>query len=273
MVIIGHMSKDIIVINGKIEICAGGSAYYAAFPAKYLNINFLVITKLALEDYYLLDDFWTNGIPVLTIADKKSTVMEDRFEKQNEYIRKSIVKSVASPFKLSEIPIEKAKIFYFAGLIYGEISESLIVRLAARGRIALDIQTYLRHLTDKGKIVMTSWKLKKKYLSHIYYLKADMEEAQILTNMKKINSIINYIIGLGVKEVIITDSKGVYASDGVNTYFYSFGTYSIEGRQGRGDTCFAAYLSARLSKGIKESVEISAEITSKKLQKRGPYLG
>ena len=46
MVIIGHMSKDIVIIDGKTEVCSGGSAYYAAFPPKYLKVNFLVITKL-----------------------------------------------------------------------------------------------------------------------------------------------------------------------------------------------------------------------------------
>ena len=273
MVIIGHMSRDIIVIDGKTEICPGGSAYYAAFPPKYLNIKYLVITKLALKDYYLLGDFWENSIPVLPIADEKSIVMEDRFEKQGKYIRKSTVKSTASPFSLSEIPVEKAKIFYLAGLIYGELPESLILQLSKRGKIALDIQSYLRNLTEKGEIELRDWKLKEKYLSRIFYLKADMEEAQILTGRKKIDSVISNIISLGVKEVIITDNSGVYASDGKNTYFYSFGEYNIEGRQGRGDTCFSSYLSARLNSGIKESLKISADITSKKLKEKGPYSG
>ena len=273
MVIIGHMSKDIVIIDGKTEVCSGGSAYYAAFPPKYLKVNFLVITKLALEDYYLLEDFWKNAIPVFPIADKYSTVMEDRFKKKDGYVRKSTVISSASPFKLSEIPVEKAQIFYLAGLMYGEIPENLIVRLEERGRVALDIQVFLRHITAKGEIVLRDWKLKRKYLPYIFYLKADMEEAKILTGLDKIDSIAKYIISLGVKEVIITDKNGVHVSDSRNTYFYPFEAYSIEGRQGRGDTCFSSYLGARISKSIEESAKISAEITGRKLKKKGPYSG
>ena len=50
LVLIGHLSKDIIIIDDERKHSAvGGSVYYAAFAAKPAGIQLLVITKLAIH--------------------------------------------------------------------------------------------------------------------------------------------------------------------------------------------------------------------------------
>ncbi|KKK84466.1 hypothetical protein LCGC14_2783070, partial [marine sediment metagenome] len=72
MVIVGHLSRDIIVVDGGRQEATGGAVYFAAFAAKPACSKILVITKLALADVDLLSDFWQKGIPVLPLLSLKT---------------------------------------------------------------------------------------------------------------------------------------------------------------------------------------------------------
>jgi len=110
LVLIGHLSKDIIIIDNERKASSvGGSVYYAAFAAKPAEIQLLVVTKLAIQDYEMLAAFWQHGLSVLPLFCSQTTVMEDIFEKQNHYSRRSRVLSLASPFT--------AEIYLIAGLL------------------------------------------------------------------------------------------------------------------------------------------------------------
>jgi sugar/nucleoside kinase (ribokinase family) len=205
LVIIGQLSKDILVIDGQPrEPALGGSVYYAAFAARPAGVRVLVIPKLALRDWELLSEFWAQGLAVLPIYCSRTTVMEDIFEKERGYARWSRILELAAPFSSEEIPVREAEIFYLAALIYGEIPEPLMAELAER-------------------------------------------------------------------EAVITDQGGVTVSDGARVLFRPFPPYAVEARSGRGDTCFAAYLSWRLRHDLPDSVEHAARITARKLERPGPY--
>ena len=272
LILIGHVSKDIIIIDGERKHSAvGGSVYYAAFAAKPAGIQLLVITKLGIQDYGMLGDFWKNAMPVLPLFCRQTTVMEDIFEKQNNYSRRSRILSLASPFTAEDIPVESAKIYLIAGLLYGEVPETLIEELSGRGKVALDAQTYLRRL-DGPELVHEDWGEKEKYLPLIDFFKADLDEAKILTGEESLEAILEKIHAWGVKEAMITDNPGVTVSDGTARLFAPFPSYNIDSRSGRGDTCFASYLSWRIQHSPAESLEYAARITTKKLQRPGPYI-
>jgi sugar/nucleoside kinase (ribokinase family) len=272
LVIVGQLSKDILVIDGRrAQPTLGGSVYYAAFAARPAGVRVLVITKLALRDYELLSDFWAGGLAVLPVYCPRTTVMEDIFERQRGYSRWSRILELATPFADEEIPVRKAQVFYLAGLIHGEIPESLLVNLSQRGKIALDIQAVLRRLEGE-QVVYRDWEGKEEYLPKVHFLKADMEEARQLTGEQSMEDILARVHGWGVNEAVITDKGGVTVSDGRQAVFRPFPSYSVEARSGRGDTCFASYLSWRLHHDLVESVEHAARITARKLQRPGPYL-
>jgi sugar/nucleoside kinase (ribokinase family) len=273
LVLIGHLSKDIIIIDGERKHSAvGGSVYYAAFAAKPAGIQLLVITKLAIQDYGMLGDFWQQAVPVLPLFCRQTTVMEDIFEKHNNYTRRSRILSLASPFTAEDIPVESAKIYLVAGLLYGEIPEPLIEELSDRGKVAVDAQTFLRRL-DGMELVHEDWGKKETYLPLIDFFKADLDEAKIITGEVSLEAILEKIHAWGVKEAMITDNPGVTVSDGTAKLFAPFPSYNIESRSGRGDTCFASYLSWRIRHSPAESLEYAAQITSKKLLRPGPYIG
>jgi hypothetical protein len=272
MVIVGHVSKDIIVIDHQEQRETGGAVYFASFAAKPSGLRILVITKLAVRDYELLGDFWVHGIPVLPIICSRTTAMIDNFGEGDGYKRTSQIINRAQPFKLRDIPVMNAGVYYLGALMFGEIPEALIEALAGRGKVAVDVQGVLR--VCKGKLlVMRDWKHKNRYLPYIHFLKADLDEARFLTGYKSIEDISKRIHEWGVRELLITEDKGVTVSDGSDIHFLPFREYKIEARSGRGDTCFASYLSYRLNHSLEEALHFCQEITNSKLLAAGPYRG
>ena len=270
LVIIGHISKDIVSIDRRERTETGGAVYFASFAARPAGIRLLAITKLSIHDYLLLDDFWDQGIPVLPIACRRSTAMVDSFAKSSGYKRTSRIISRARPFTISDIPVRRAGIYYLGALMFGEIPETLIEILAGRGKVALDVQGLLR-VPRRGSLVMRDWKHKTRYLPSVTFLKADLDEARLLTGEQSKEDISRKVHEWGVRELIITENRGVTVSNGSGLHFLPFGDYTIEARSGRGDTCFASYLSARLNHTIGEALKHCQEITISKLRAPGPY--
>jgi sugar/nucleoside kinase (ribokinase family) len=136
----------------------------------------------------------------------------------------------------------------------------------------LDVQGVLR-VRKGGSLVMRDWKHKSRYLPRIHFLKADIDEARLLTGYESIADISRKIHEWGVRELVITENRGVTVSDGSTRRFLPFHDYKIEARSGRGDTCFASYLSSRLNHPIEEALQHCQKITISKLRSPGPYRG
>jgi sugar/nucleoside kinase (ribokinase family) len=73
---------------------------------------------------------------------------------------------------------------------------------------------------------------------------------------------------------LLTHRDGVCVFDGGKVHEAAFSGFTLEGRTGRGDTCTASFLVARgRGMGLAEAVAFAAEVTSRKMQYRGPYRG
>ena len=49
------------------------------------------------------------------------------------------------PFRFDELPDVAAKIYHFAGLVYGDFDGALFSEAARHGKVAVDVQCLLRH--------------------------------------------------------------------------------------------------------------------------------
>jgi len=63
----------------------------------------------------------------------------------------------------------------------------------------------------------------------------------------------------------------VYA--GEQAYEVAFTPRSMDGRTGRGDTCFATYVGKRLSASLEEACRFAAAVTTLKMERPGPFRG
>ena len=272
IVIIGHVTSDILVYKGEASGFIGGGAYFSAFAARRSDVRFCVITKLAPKDFGILDGLKKDGIEVTAIPSLRTTSIENVFETDDVDRRKVRLLAQADPFHPEDIPKAETKVYSLTGLFAGEIPDSLIVHLAKKGAIALDLQGKLR-CSEAGTFAFKDWPDKEKYLPLVTYLKADSLESEVVTGTSDREEAAGILHRLGAKEVMITHSSEVILYNGVNMFRAPFNPDNLSGRTGRGDTCFISYVSWRRTHGIEESLRYAAALTSIKMEKPGPFLG
>jgi sugar/nucleoside kinase (ribokinase family) len=272
MVTIGHITDDILNDRGTVSRFIGGAAYFSSFAAKRSGAELLVVTKLAPKDFGLLDGLRQEGIEVIALPGIHTTSIENIFETEDVDRRKVNLLSQAEPFRLEEIPDVQTEIFNLAGLFHGDIPPEMIQPLSRKARVGLDLQCILR--TSAGGIFSwIDWPEKQKYLPCITYLKADSLESRVITGTEDRREAAEILHDWGASEVLITHSSEVLAYDGKEVFATPFNPSNLSGRTGRGDTCFAAYMTRRLNHGIEESLRYAAALTSIKMEKPGPFGG
>ena len=127
------------------------------------------------------------------------------------------------------------------------MSPDFIKSIAARGRVSLDVQGFLRTVANQ-KVVLTDWGEKNEILSCIDILKADDQEMQVITGCTDTREGASLLAEWGVQEVVITSgNKGslIYTSG----EFYdipAFVPHHISDETGCGDTYMAGYLAQRI---------------------------
>jgi len=272
ILLIGHVSKDIIIVKGRTAKTPGGAVYYSSIAAKRSGANVLVITKLAHSDLNLLKEFDNEKIDYLPLNSTQTTSIENIYYTEDLDRRKVTLISRAEPFKLEDIPQDKADVYHLAGLFHSEIPDSLIQPLSKRGKVALDIQGILRH-SEKGELLFKDWSKKYDLLPCVTYLKTDTAEAEIIAGTKDRREAAKILFDMGAKEIMITHSSEVLLYDGKVIYDAPFTPSNLSGRTGRGDTCFASYLAYRLNHSIQESLRYAAALTSIKMETPGPFRG
>lgn len=272
IILIGHVSKDIIIAGGRTTKTLGGAVYYSSIAARRSGAEVLVITKLAENDMNLLEAFTKENIKFVPLTSQETTSIENIYYTKDMDRRKVTLLSQAEPFALKDIPDYDTGVYHLAGLFRGEIPETLIEPLSRRAKVALDIQGILRG-SENGKLLFKDWENKQDLLPFITYLKTDTAEAEIVTGLTDRTKAAEYLYSMGAKEIMITHSSGVLLYNGTKFYHAPFTPSNLSGRTGRGDTCFASYLAYRLNHGIEESLNYAAALTSIKMEKPGAFHG
>jgi sugar/nucleoside kinase (ribokinase family) len=110
-------------------------------------------------------------------------------------------------------------------------------------------------------------------LAEVTYLKVDRAEAEALTGETDLARAAACLAGYGPQEIVLTQSAGVTVFAGGQTYFAPFTPRTLAGRTGRGDTCFATYLAARLTASPADACRWAGAVTTLKQEHAGPWQG
>jgi sugar/nucleoside kinase (ribokinase family) len=272
MVTIGHVTYDILNDRGTVSRFIGGAAFFSSFAAKRSGARLMVVTKLAEKDFGLLEQMEDEGIEVIALPSTHTTCIENIFETEDVDRRKVNLITQADPFRFEEIPEADTKIFNLAGLFYGDIPSEIIEPLARKAAVGLDLQCMLRS-SVRGSFTWMDWPEKREFLPYLTYLKADSLESRIVTGSEDRREAAKMLHDWGAREVLLTHSSEAIVYDGNAVYSAPFDPLNLSGRTGRGDTCFASYMTRRLTHGIEESLRYAAALTSIKMEKPGPFKG
>ncbi|MFQ3620844.1 MAG: carbohydrate kinase, partial [Spirochaetales bacterium] len=104
IVMIGHVSKDIMVFQGKEEKLLGGAVVYSSAAAARSGAKVLVITKAAEEDRSLLEVIKHPNVDILILPTKTTTSIRNEYFSEDRERRKVTLLAQAEPFSLEEIP-------------------------------------------------------------------------------------------------------------------------------------------------------------------------
>ncbi|MDH7487608.1 MAG: PfkB family carbohydrate kinase [Anaerolineae bacterium] len=272
IVMIGHFARDLLVVGGQGTVSSGGAVYYGGIALARLGHRVAVVTRLAAEDFGRLDELREEGILVFAQPAEQTSGIENVYFTADMDRRLCKPLGFAGPFRREDIPDIEAKVFLVGPIMAGEVDLPLVEALAQRGRLALDVQGFVR-VRRGDDLVFEDWPEKEEGLACVDVLKLDSAEAEVLTGQADMHRAVEELAALGPQEIVLTHAGGVLVYAGDRAYEAPFRPRQIAGRTGRGDTCFAAYLGRRLSAPPQEACRFAAAVTSLKMEKPGPFKG
>ncbi len=271
VILVGHLAKDKIVFKGKEREAAGGAPFYGAFPLLRMGKKIGIVTKLKKEDFYISAPLVRElNLSLFVTFTSNTTGIENIYPTDDVDYR--ICKPIerADSFEIKDFPDVKTRVYHIAPLIKGEIEREVIMYLKEKAQIGLDVQGFVR--VQKGEeLVYRDWEEKKEILPLVDFLKTDLKEAEMLTGTDDPLEASKMLSSWGAKEVLITRGEGVSVYVDGEYFEAPFTPSKIVGRTGRGDTCMASYIGARLEMPPKEALEFAAKLTSRKLEIEGPF--
>jgi sugar/nucleoside kinase (ribokinase family) len=272
--VMGHISIDENIYQGKVVGEIGGAVFYSSCASYAIGHKIGILTKLSRKDRKYLEAFNISKEDITALDSRNTTSIRNIYHSADRERRTCTALSVADPFNIDDIPDNiNSQIYHFAGLISGEFNNEMIKYLHNKGKVALDVQGFLRTVGKNREMVFKDWKKKKEYLPYIDYLKTDAAEAEIMTGTKDRKKAAEMLFDWGAKEIMITHNKEVLIYNGKKHYTCPLKPRNLSGRTGRGDTCFSAYITERADKEIKEALLFAAALVSFKMEKPGPFKG
>lgn len=272
ILMVGHFARDQIVVDGQSQIQSGGGVYFGSVALRRLGVGVSVVTRLHPSDFSYLDELREEGVEVFASAAAETSGIENIYSSADMERRVCRPVGFAGRFRAGEIPDLKAKLYMAASIMAGEIDLLLLQSLARRGPVALDAQGFVR-MRVGNDLVFQPWPEMEVGLSSVRYLKVDRAEAELLTGQTNLELAAHQLAGYGPREVVLTEAQGVTVLAEGRIHRAPFRSRSLDGRTGRGDTCFATYLGCRLRYPPDEATRWAAAVTSLKQEKPGPWRG
>ena len=268
--IIGPITIDYDEYQGQVKPILGGPVVFSAYAAQGSGYRVGLLAKLAEADSYVEQLIYLRDITILPT--EKSTSVRVIYPGKDRNTRELLVLSLIDPFCPADIPDVSAACWQIVGNINGQIDFSLFPMLAKRGKIACDMQGFVREVLPDRTVEARDWPEKKEYLPYISYLKADADEAFTMTGESDRAEAARILHSWGAGEVLLTHQSEVLVYDG-EIHRVPFRPLNTSGRSGRGDTTIGCYAAERNKSGVEAALLYTAALVSMKLGKFGPFRG
>ena len=275
LLIVGQPSLDVNTDHlGNTVREIGGAVTYSAYAASSLGHSVLALAKCNPTEVDLPNLFArAANVTLAPCAAESSTSISNTYHTADKERRTCRVISRIPPYTPADLPEERAVIYHIAGLMRGDIEEGVIEAAAKLGDVAVDVQGFLRCVRPDGMMEFEDWPRKRALLPLIRFLKTDAAEAEILTGTQDRRQAAAMLYDMGSREIIITHNTEVLVYDGQAYYTEPLRPRNLTGRSGRGDTCFASYITERLARDIPGALRTAAALVSLKMENPGPFTG
>jgi sugar/nucleoside kinase (ribokinase family) len=113
---LGHYTKDTIVSPQETKTVRGGAFYYGAHVVVKMGLKAAVITRLAEEDFDVVEDLSQIGVEVFATPTAQSTTLKLVYPTQNLDHRTVYNVGSAGPFTAAEVVPVQARTFHITSL-------------------------------------------------------------------------------------------------------------------------------------------------------------
>ena len=271
---VGHVTSESIVVGGhRSDPTVGGTGFFSSFAYRKLGLDTTLVTKVAENDWAdLLTKLEHAGVKIRCLPSAETLRFENIYPSSDPNLRFQNISGFADPLTTDDLVDVIADVFHLGPLAAGDIEPALFAELATRGAVALDVQGLLR-LRQPGQVVLQMASTIRNLVQHARILKADTEEAQLLTGCNSTRDALTELQSWGPSEILITDgSRGsnICSPEGI-WEIPAYPPTDVVDPTGCGDTYLASYVTARL-KGLSpyQSAHIGALAASHKLEYTGP---
>lgn len=268
---VGHYTRDTIVSASGTRIVDGGACNYGANVTVRMGLRTAVVTRLAKDDFHVVDELRRLGADVFLHTTSASTNLRLEYPTSNLDERVIYITSTAGAFTPAEVETLRARAILVGASMRGEVGLDVIQTLSSKdARLAVDVQGFVRVARD-GKLVYEAWPERGQTLAYIDVLKTDAVEAEMLTGQADIRVAARTLADMGPSEIVLTHRGGLLVYANGQYHEARFYPRKLVGRSGRGDTCIAAYMAKRLSAPPAEATIWTAAVTSLKMEAEGPF--
>ncbi len=272
---IGHITLDKVITPKFEAYMPGGTAFYFAKALKnFDHKNFKLVTSLGSTEMGVVDTLRAEGLDVYVIPSRRSVYFENKYgEDMNNRTQRVLAK--ADSFTAENLKDIEAKVFHLGTLLAYDFDLDVIKALAAKGKVSVDVQGYMRKVEGEN-VVHADYVKKREAMPYISILKANEKEMEVLTGTDNPHEAAKILAEWGCKEVLLTfGDKGslIYADD----KYYNIPALpppELVDTTGCGDTYMAGYLYKRsLRASYQEAGTFAAAMCTLKLTKKGPFDG
>lgn len=277
--LIGPVTRDRIVQEDVIYESVGGPVYYQSAVFSAFGVDHTVITVLAGEDKYLLDEL-PPETQIIPFYSEKTMEFENKYSHNDPNHRLQRAKIPHNPIKpdyFTDINLKKFDALILSPVSPYDIPLGTMEYLYKQNvPIYLGAQGYLRRIEDSENIVLKPWKDHENFLKWVKFLFLDEKEAKIIVNNNDLSckQIAMILSGFGPDEVIITRGDRGAVIYSKNKYYKVpvFPPQKTVDPTGLGDTFMAAYLVKKLeTEDPGECAEFASLISSRKMGYKGAF--
>jgi sugar/nucleoside kinase (ribokinase family) len=272
LLMLGHFAVDQVIVDGAAETVPGGGVYYGSVAARRLGAAVGVVTRLREADFPRLEELRAEGVAVFAAPAAETSGIANYYNSADMERRVCVPLGFAGPIQPVDVPDVIAQIYAITPIIAGEVGLPLLKMLAGCGPVALDVQGFVR-VRVGDELLFRPWPEMAEGLRHVTYLKVDRAEAEALTGETDLAAAARKLAAYGPREIVLTESAGVTVCANGEIHFAPFTPRALAGRTGRGDTCFATYLTRRLSVSPAEACRWAGAVTTLKQERPGPWRG
>jgi sugar/nucleoside kinase (ribokinase family) len=142
---LGHYTKDTIISAEGTRVVDGGAFNYGSHLAIRMGLRAAAITRLAREDFHVVDELKKLGVNVFAKATPQSTCLRLEYPTSNVDERIIYITSSAGSFTPSEVRDIASKAFVIGASVRGEVALEVIDELRKKKTIlAADVQGFIR---------------------------------------------------------------------------------------------------------------------------------